>query len=274
MKFLIQHTEDIYGTPLEIGVVQREKNETLRVPPFLWESLVYETGIAPFFSRMVRKISRRPETVSEQTVEGENPEEEKIIPGDAPESLFKKIIVAALGFLARLMYLCGVHMLPYPGQGFWMKDPKNIWCVVSDVSADTDFVCVLGTIVAVSWKKGCGKKVKKLNARIGGKENGIPCQVFTGEGQVGLALGRGYRETTVKDGTTVKIAPFLILALSAPAGVLPAMEKDHVAIPAGCRLWYIPEENMRRAIRIAEAKEKDSAVDTGNAYPAPTAART
>jgi hypothetical protein len=69
MKFLIQHTEDIYGTPLEIGVVQREKNETLRVPPFLWESLVYETGIAPFFSRMVRKISRRPETVSEQTVE-------------------------------------------------------------------------------------------------------------------------------------------------------------------------------------------------------------
>jgi hypothetical protein len=32
MKFLIQQTEDIYGTPLEIGVVQREGNETLRIP--------------------------------------------------------------------------------------------------------------------------------------------------------------------------------------------------------------------------------------------------
>ena len=273
MKFIIQQTEDIYGNPLEIGVVQREGKETLRVPPFLWESLVYETGIVPFFSRMVRKILRRPEMVSEQTVEEKEPEEEKIVPGDASESLFKKIVITIISFLARLMYLCGVHMLPYPGQGFWMKYPEKVWCVVSDVSADTDFVCVLGTEVAVSWKKGGGKKVKRLNARIGSKENGVPCRVFTGEGQVAIAIGRGCRETTVKDGTTIQIAPFLILAFSAPAGVLPAMEKDHVAIPAGCRLWYIPEENMRRAIRIEEAKKKESAVDTGNAYPAPAAER-
>jgi len=88
-------------------------------------------------------------------------------------------------------------------------------------------------------------------------KNGMRCRVFTGEGQVAMVMGRNCREATVKEGTVVRISPFLVIAFIAPAGALPVIENDCAVFPAGFRLWYIPVEDMERAIRIGKAKKMD-----------------
>lgn len=170
MKYIIQNTEDTSGKPIDIGVIEMEGNEALKVHFSLWGSMVYDNEIVPFFSRMATKIFHRSETLSEKTTEDKDSKDEKIIPGETHESLFRNFSIFFLEILAWLLNMCGVRMIPFSGDGFWMRDPEKHRCVVSDVSSDTDFVSVMSPEIFMSWKKNGGKKLDWFEIRIGDRK--------------------------------------------------------------------------------------------------------
>jgi len=255
MKYVIQRTQDISGKYVNIGVIELEKDEAVKVHPSIWGVLVYNNEIVPFFSRMVRKFLRNPETLVDQATKGKDSEEEKFTPGGISKNLFRTFSIFLLDILAWVMYRCGVRMIPYSTDDFWFEEPEKCLCVVSDVSADADYVSVKSPEAFISWRKVKGKKVKWLDKRIGDRKNGVLCRVFSGEGQAALIMGRNCREISVEDGTTVMISRILVIAFIGPAGVLPEIKDDYAVFPVGFRLFYVPVEDRERAVRLGRARK-------------------
>jgi len=258
MKYVIRRTQDISGKDVDIGVIELEKDEVVKVRPSIWGVLVYDNEMVPFFSRMVRKFLRCPETLADQATKGKDSEEEKITPGEISKNLFRTFSIFLLDILAWVMYRCGVRMIPYSndsGDDFWFEEPEICLCVVSDVSADTDYVSVKSPEAFISWRKVKGKKIKWLDKRIGDRKNGILCRVYSGEGQVALIMARNCREISVEDGTAVMISRILVIAFIGPAGVLPEIKDDCAVFPAGFRLFYVPVEDRERSVRLGRARK-------------------
>lgn len=79
-------------------------------------------------------------------------------------------------------------------------------------------------------------EVKWLDTPGGDTKNGMFCRVFSGEGQVAMAMGKKCRETTAENGCFVRISQYLVIAFSARAGILPVLFKGFAVFPAGVQL--------------------------------------
>jgi hypothetical protein len=95
----------------------------------------------------------------------------------------------------------------------------------------------------------------------------MPCRVFSGKGQIFVVLEKIIKEVTVKEGQTIHLSPYLVVAFTAPSGTMPEIRNDVASFPAGCRLWHIKVDDMKRAMRLAKAKENEQCDDVGNTYP-------